>query len=383
MKICEINSGLIAIPPDGAGAVEKIILSLSTELGKHGHEVYIVDIATKTQFDSPKNIVFKRVPNLPIANKGFSHMAKGIYFMFASTFMVGKLIHEDKVDIIHIHNQFSGFLITILNKIFWKKPLVFTTHNQEIFEKSLKNTITCWPEKFLLKHVETVVCVSPTVKQLLISTLGIAEQKLVQIYSGVEFGATGAKTKKAKASAFKIIIVARIVPRKNQLAVIEASKEVIKQFPQTTFQFIGPVDDDAYFDQLKQLVTDYGLENKVQLSGEVSKSALNAAYADADLFVLTSTNENQGLVILEAMAHSIPVICSSIGPFKDMLSGQEDAAIMVDNASELATAILKLISNTELRDHQVSQATKLVSKFSWDTIAQEYEAVFHKLTTKP
>jgi glycosyltransferase involved in cell wall biosynthesis len=253
MKICEVNSGLIPIPVDGAGAVEKIILSLSTELGKLGHEVHIVDVATKLQFECPRNIVFRRAVNLPLTNKGISHLARGIYFMFASACIVGKLIKEDKIDIIHIHNQFSGFLITILNKYFWKKPLVFTTHNQEIFEKNIKNTIIYWPERFILRNARVVVCVSPSVQKLLISKLGIDSQRLEQIYSGVDFGVTNMRLQKEIDFDFKIIIVARIVPRKNQLMVIEAAKEVVKEFPKAKFQFIGPVDDDNYYEQLKKL----------------------------------------------------------------------------------------------------------------------------------
>lgn len=382
MKICEVNSGLIPIPADGAGAVEKIILSLSTELGKLGHEVYIVDVATKLQFVSPAKIEFRRSANIPLPNKGMAHLIKGIYFMFTASYMVWKLIREDKVDVIHIHNQFSGFLITVLNNLFWKKPLVFTTHNQEIFDKGLKRTISSWPERFILRHAQIVVCVSPTVQKLLVSTLGIDEQKLVQIYSGVEVGMTNAQMKVEDKQNIKIITVARIVPRKNQLMVIEAAKEVIKRFPTAKFQFIGPVDDDTYSEQLKKLTADYGLENSVLFSGEVSNAELEAAYADADLFVLTSTNENQGLVILEAMARSVPVICSPIGAFVDMVSREEGAAIVVDDKSKLAEAIIELMLNPAQRKNQVSLATNLVRKLSWDNIAKEYEALFRKLSLK-
>lgn len=382
MKICEVNSGLIPIPADGAGAVEKIILSLSTVLGKLGHEVHIVDVATKTKFVSPENIFFRRMPNLSLPNRGISHLIRGIYFMFAASYMVWRLICEDKVDIIHIHNQFSGFLITILNKFFWKIPLVFTTHNQEIFEKSLKNTISTWPERYILRNAGKVVCVSPTVQDLLISMLGIDESRLVQIYSGVELDLTRPKVKKENEDQFNIITVARIVPRKNQLMVIKAAREVVKQFPLAKFKMIGPVDDDAYFDQLKNLTADYGLEKNVMFSGEVSNAELDVAYSDADLFVLTSTNENQGLVILEAMARSVPVICSSIGPFIDMVSREEGSAIVVNDESTLADAIIKLMFEPVKREVQIKLAMKLVLKLGWDNIGREYEELFRKLTTE-
>jgi glycosyltransferase involved in cell wall biosynthesis len=99
--------------------------------------------------------------------------------------------------------------------------------------------------------------------------------------------------------------------------------------------------------------------------------------------VLTSTNENQGLVILEAMAHSVPVICSSIGPFEDMVLREAGSAILIKNKSELTEAILTLISNPDSRERLVSQATKLVYKFTWDNVALEYEKLFTTLISEP
>ena len=384
MKVCEVTPGLIPIPLEGAGAVENIILALSLELGRRGHAVHVIDVATPTPFEPPPNVSFVRVPNLPIPNRGIAHLIRGVYFMFAASLAVARLIRKGDVDVIHIHNQFSGFLILILNNLLWRKPLVFTTHNQEIFASGAGRRASCWPERYILSKAETVVCVSPTVKNLLISQLGLDPGKLVQIYSGVELP-TGLDAGPAprRDHTFKIITVARIVPRKNQLLVIEAARKVCERVPQAQFDFIGPVDDTAYLERLQQATRDFGLARHVTLRGEVDRSELERAYAEADLFVLTSTNENQGLVILEAMAHSVPVVCSNIGPFVDMLAGEEDAATVVRDENELATAIIDFYLQPDRRERQIAAAKRLVARFAWPNIAAEYEELFGRVQRTP
>lgn len=379
MKICEVNSGLIPIPVDGAGAVEKIIFSLSRELGRLGHDVCIVDVETKASFECPENVRFERVTNPVFGNQGMSHLLRGVYFMFAAARRVGRLVARGEVDVIHVHNQFSGFLITILNRLFWRKPLVFTTHNQEIFEDDFKKYVKSLPERYILHKADRVVCVSPTVRDLLAGKVGVAPGNLEQIYSGVELDVPAATPGTRNTEGHSVITVARIVPRKNQLLVVDAAREVVNRRPDVRFSFIGPVDDVAYFNVLRQRVDALGLNDNVTLAGEVTDAALDAAYAGADLFVLTSTNENQGLVILEAMARSVPVICSSIGSFKDMASVEEGAVLMIDDRDSLTKAILDLLENPEKARAQTRAASQVVERLGWANAAREYEALFSRL----
>ena len=377
MKICEVSSGLIPIPVDGAGAVEKIIFSLSRELGALGHEVIIVDAENKQPFQCPVNVTFERVTNLNIANRGFSHHLRGLFFMVASTAVVWKLVARRRIDVIHVHNQFSGFLIAIFNRVFWHLPLIFTTHNQEIFEDDFKKYLKSLPERYLLHKADHVVCVSPTVRDLLVSKVGVSRSHLRKIYSGVDIVARRPAERHISTSDACIITVARIVPRKNQMLVIEAAQEVIRRFPTAKFKFIGPVDDQSYFAALRARVTALGLEDCVGFSGEIDDASLESAYANADVFVLTSTNENQGLVILEAMARHVPVVCSSIGPFRDMASVMPGSVSLADDAAGVADAITKLLQTPEKRIEQCQRAEQVVSQLSWGNTAKAYEALFN------
>lgn len=71
------------------------------------------------------------------------------------------------------------------------------------------------------------------------------------------------------------------------------------------------VGDGTEEDNLKKLAMQSGIADKVVFQGFHEGDSLIAFYRECDIFVLPSRNEAFGLVILEAMCSSMPVVCSS------------------------------------------------------------------------
>lgn len=77
------------------------------------------------------------------------------------------------------------------------------------------------------------------------------------------------------------------------------------------------------------------LGGAVRLTGPLTGSALEAAYAEADLLVLASRAETYGMVVTEALARGIPVVATDVGGVREALGG---AGVLVPPEDPVALA---------------------------------------------
>jgi phosphatidylinositol alpha 1,6-mannosyltransferase len=85
-------------------------------------------------------------------------------------------------------------------------------------------------------------------------------------------------------------------------------------------------------------------------AGYLRGAELAAAYASADLFVLTSANETFGNVVLEAMASGLPVVAPDAGGQTDHARHGENGLIYAaEDANALVAAVARLAGDANLR----------------------------------
>lgn len=104
------------------------------------------------------------------------------------------------------------------------------------------------------------------------------------------------------------------------------------------------------------------------------------AYEAADLLIHPTTEDTYAMVVIEAMAHGLPVIVSS-APFcgiADDLVHEQQALILNDprNAQVLSNEINRLLSSPTLQEHLRTTGRHFASDRSWSTSSNEYELLF-------
>ena len=136
--------------------------------------------------------------------------------------------------------------------------------------------------------------------------------------------------------------------------------------------------------RLEQLVRELGLDGVVAFRGRVSEEELRRAYAGADAFVLPSVldarqdTEGLGVVLLEAMNYSVPVIASDIGGIPDIVE-HEQTGLLVPPGDEvaLAAALTRVLGDRALaRRLGDAGRERLRDEFSWDHIVARWEGVY-------
>lgn len=136
----------------------------------------------------------------------------------------------------------------------------------------------------------------------------------------------------------------------------------------------------AHIPRYRQKVQDLGLQGRVHFLGSLHD--LSPAYQAADCLVHPTLGDSFAMVVLEAMAHGLPVVVS--GPSHCGISGQlqdqEQALLLQDprDADQLARLVARILHDAGLADRLRRQAMRFAQQHSWEAAALQYETLFRQ-----
>jgi phosphatidylinositol alpha-1,6-mannosyltransferase len=123
--------------------------------------------------------------------------------------------------------------------------------------------------------------------------------------------------------------------------VIAALPQVLSRQPETVYLIVGDGDDRP---RLEQMASQLGLADAVRFVGHVAASELPDYFRAADVFLMPSTGEGFGIVLIEALACGVQVIAGNADGSADALAdGALGKRVAVDDAGQLCDAIAELL----------------------------------------
>lgn len=134
--------------------------------------------------------------------------------------------------------------------------------------------------------------------------------------------------------------------------------------------------DAAYQSRLHGLVSELGVESSVELAGPRYGESKSLEYHGADLFVLPTLSENFGVVVLEALAHAVPVLTTRAAPWAELV--EHRCGWWVDGDEPSLQAALEhamLVSPDELAD-MGKRGRVLAASYDWQDIARRTADVY-------
>jgi len=176
-----------------------------------------------------------------------------------------------------------------------------------------------------------------------------------------------------------LLFLGRLVPEKG-------CHNLIKAFRKTTHKhkllIVGSSShSDKYVKHLQYLAAG---DNRIIFTGSLFGEAKHAAYTHASGLVFPSALEGMPLVLLEAMSHSCPVLCSNIAENLEVVidyETQEPLALTyaLNDQEALIMGIKQLISDPESNHIRAKHALQSgIKQFNWERIAAETEAVYQE-----
>ena len=186
-------------------------------------------------------------------------------------------------------------------------------------------------EEAALRHVRGVVVTSPRTVDAVVE-LGVAPDRIAVVEPGTRpaplaWGSRGGTT--------HLLCVASITPRKGHDTLLDALERL--EHLDWRLTCVGGFDRHSdYAAHIRARVAGGPLAARVHLAGELAGPPLDAAYDEADLFVLPTRYEGYGMVVAEALARGIPVVSTHTGAIPELVG--DDAGVLVEAGDVVALA---------------------------------------------
>jgi glycosyltransferase involved in cell wall biosynthesis len=149
--------------------------------------------------------------------------------------------------------------------------------------------------------------------------------------------------------------------------VIDLMPQLIKRFPSLKYMIVGEGSDRR---RLEKKVEALGLSDRVIFAGHVPESEKIAHYNLADVYVMPSTGEGFGIVLLEAVSCGVPVVGSCVdGSREALLDGQLGRLVDPSNLLALLDAVA-----SALKDGKPAERIETISTFSDQTFRSRVNA---------
>jgi glycosyltransferase involved in cell wall biosynthesis len=132
----------------------------------------------------------------------------------------------------------------------------------------------------------------------------------------------------------------------------------------------------------QRMARSLGIESRVRFTGWLDQATARIHVTQADALVLPAYDEGLPLVILEAMATGVPVICTPVGAIPEVFTDRETALFVPPgNPDALAAALAMLSRDTDLQARLSASGLALYRReFTMTSFATRIAAIYTAMT---
>lgn len=354
-KICFVNYDMSV-----TGGAEQVTCSLANKLCDE-YQVFVFSINDNgdVAYKLDERICYMK--QLRNATR-LRQMIKGVFKTFC------ELINKEKIDTVIMMGNYPALIVSFC-RFFTKAQYVYCDHGALINQWHQKSiTFIRWWDA-ICSH--KVITLTEKTKEDYINLLHIPKRKVKCIHNWIDPKVLNER-KDYNVDSHKILSVGRISSEKGYDLLVEVAKNVLNTHRDWVWDVYGT---GEMFDEIKQKIDSYGLNDRLILKGNVSE--VYKKYKEYSMLVLTSYREGLPLVLLEANAIGLPMVSFDIstGPNEIIVDGENGYLIKPYSCEEMAKKINYLIENKEERMYQSKNTEKYINKFSYEKIMDDWRQV--------
>jgi glycosyltransferase involved in cell wall biosynthesis len=171
--------------------------------------------------------------------------------------------------------------------------------------------------------------------------------KLHVVHCGVDPDSYPAREPAGEDGPLQLVSVGRLSPVKGQALLLEAVGELRAKDIDVRLTIVG---DGPKRDALPAVAKRLGVADVVEFTGPIGQDEIARYYADADLYVHASFAEGVPVVVMEAMAHRLPVVATGVMGVRELVKdGENGLVVRPGRVDEVVAAIERLAAAPEER----------------------------------
>jgi glycosyltransferase involved in cell wall biosynthesis len=403
MRILEIaTSGTIGTPL--MGPVSTVICELSNRFAARGHEVTVVDFeraeCRPLLHPAIRVVQLRAPPENPMSGRS---RARELYQTWFNSYRFARQLPAQldlpQANVVHMHSPELAFLLQRMHGIrgaytahtpVWSLP----SGGRRPAERR-KSTLRGRTYAQFLKRLEQAVIGRAALTVGLGSYLkdALPTASVVTIPNGVDFSSWCPLDRSASREAlniapddFVVVFTGRIAHVKGIDVLLSAIRLLSGRVANLKVYIIGSLSGsfdgrDSYVDAYARSMLESARDLPVSFLGFISNrdTRFRQYIASADLSVVPSRLEPQGLVVLESLAMGTPVVGSNTGGIPDMVTPDIGYLFPPSDTAALAACIREASGNPQrLRSMGFSARARVQAVYSWDSIADRYLAAFSR-----
>ena len=301
------------------------------------------------------------------------------------------LMKRENVDIVHSQGARADFFARMAARLAGVHIVVSTVPMPvEGFDVNpIRKLIYMAFDRFSERFVDRFMVVSNSLEKIMIEKHGIAPQRVVKIYNGIEKDEYCIENEEivCRRSRFRkesglgenvpvVGAIGRLVWQKGFEYFIEAIPNVLKEIPEAVFIIVG---EGGLKDELKEKSRILKLEDKIIFTG--FRNDIKDVLASVDTFVMPSLLEGLPVVLLEAMAMMKPIVATKIeGIIETLDNGLTGLLVSPKDPQVLSEAIVDLLIH-KVKARQMGLAARKVveERFGVDVMVQKVAKVYEEL----
>ena len=336
----------------GKGGSERVLSHLVPEMIKRGDQVSIYLLVNKKilyTLPNEVNVVYLRK---------YSNNFYNILYWFKS---IRKIVKHSSVIISFAYK--INIIVFFSSLGFVRKRHIYSERTHPMHDG--RNFIEMLVCNYIYKRIDRLVVQNQSIKK----SFHPKVQKNSTIISNpvnrvLDF--------KYKEDSEQIIAVGRLTYEKNFSLLIESFKLVVEQRPNFKLLIFG---EGPMRDELGALIVRLDLSNNVKLLG-ITEDIFHEL-SESSIFVQTSLFEGQSNALLEAMVHGLPVVVTYYDGIDEIINDSENGWIIEPNPDSLATVLLNLISDKEIRINASFEAKKIAYFLSTSEVFHIWEQLIY------
>jgi glycogen(starch) synthase len=289
-------------------------------------------------------------------------------------------------DLVHGHDWLVASAGDHLARLL-RCPLVVTIHATEFgrhqgwVDKHPQSYIH-GVERWMANRAERVITCSHYMREHVADIYDLEEARVTVIPNGIDpLDLRPAEDLGALRASFAapgerlVLLVGRLVYEKGFQLALDALPGLIERLGNVRFLVAG---SGTHERELRAQAQRLGLMEHGTFLGWIGDDVLHSLYPIADLCVVPSLYEPFGLVALEAMASGCPCVVADTGGLREIVPEDERVGLRFNggDAEHLAIMIERLLTDPELCDRLVAEASEHVLGFDWGDVAARTAALY-------